>query len=281
MRLLLNTIMLEVNRWTADKALTQPLAELLPAIRAACFDALEIWQYHISRLDDDEFADLKSHLDDHALQTVAVGAYPPLHLDGGAGEVAAAELERIVARAATLGATTLKIFPGVVASAAADNAVWHRSLDRLRALAAHLGHSGMDLTLETHGNTLCDTPQSTARLRADLGDVANLGICFQPYTSQDTEQTLAFYDALAPAIRHIHLQNRTGADNACSLLADGDWYDCGQLLHRARARGFDGLLSLEFTAGLFPQEGRTFDPQTVIDNAIIDRQFVLNTWNTR
>ncbi|MCH2662621.1 TIM barrel protein [bacterium] len=151
----------------------------------------------------------------------------------------------------------------------------------MRALAARLGHCGMDLTLETHGNTLCDTPQSTARLRADLGDVANLGICFQPYTSQDTEQTLAFYDALAPAIRHIHLQNRTGADNACSLLADGDWYDCGQLLHRARARGFDGLLSLEFTAGLFPQEGRTFDPQTVIDNAIIDRQFVLNTWNAR
>ena len=112
MQLLLNTIMLEVNRWTADKALTQPLAELLPAIRAAGFDALEIWQYYISRLDDDEFADLKSRLDDHALQTVAVGAYPPLHLDGGAGEVAAAELERIVARAATLGATTLKIFPG-------------------------------------------------------------------------------------------------------------------------------------------------------------------------
>ena len=102
MQLLLNTIMLEVNRWTADKALTQPLAELLPAIRAAGFDALEIWQYYISRLDDDEFADLKSRLDDHALQTVALGA----------GEVAAAELERIVARAATLGATTLKIFPG-------------------------------------------------------------------------------------------------------------------------------------------------------------------------
>ena len=83
MQLLLNTIMLEVNRWTADKALTQPLAELLPAIRAAGFDALEIWQYHISRLDDDEFADLKSRLDDHALQTVALGAYSSrvLHSD--------------------------------------------------------------------------------------------------------------------------------------------------------------------------------------------------------
>ena len=112
--------MLEVNRWTADKLITQPLADLLPNLRSAGFDALEIWQHHISTLDDNEIADLKSRLDDHALQTVALGAYPPLHLDGGAGEVAAAELERIVARAATLGATTLKIFSGRVASAAAD-----------------------------------------------------------------------------------------------------------------------------------------------------------------
>ena len=46
--------MLEVNRWTADRAVTQPLADLLPDLQAAGFDALEIWQYHISRLDDDD-----------------------------------------------------------------------------------------------------------------------------------------------------------------------------------------------------------------------------------
>ena len=280
MRLLLNTIMLEVNRWTADKILTQPLADLLPNLQTAGFNTLEIWQYHISRLDDDAFADLKIRLDEHALQIVALSAYPLLHLDGSAGDDAAAELERIVVRAATLGATTCKIFPGRIASAVADDTVWHRSIDRLRVLAERLGHSGMDLTLETHKDTLCDTLESTTRLLTDLSDVANLGICFQPYASQNTEQVLTFYDVLAPTIRHIHLQNRTCTDNVRSLLADGDWYDCGQLLRRARARGFDGLLSLEFTAGLFPQKGQTFDPQTVIDNAIIDRQFVRNTWKT-
>ena len=78
--------MLEVNRWTADKILTQPLADLLPSLQTAGFDTLEIWQYHISRLDDGEFADLKVRLDEHALQTVALGAYPLLHLDGSAGD---------------------------------------------------------------------------------------------------------------------------------------------------------------------------------------------------
>jgi len=49
MRLLFNTIMLEINRWTKDKILTRPLSELLPALKKAEFTTLEIWQYHISR----------------------------------------------------------------------------------------------------------------------------------------------------------------------------------------------------------------------------------------
>jgi hypothetical protein len=62
-------------------------------------------------------------------------------------------------------------------------------------------------------------------------------------------------------------------------LAEGDWYDCTRLLQHAKASGFDGLLSLEFTAGLFPSAGAIFDPQTVIDNGVEDSNFVLQTWN--
>ena len=279
MRLLLNTIMLEVNRWTKDKTLTRPLAALLAPIAAAGFSELEIWQYHISRLTRDEVTALKDQLDDLELQTVALGAYPLLHLEGAEAEEEEADLDQLVDYAEILGATTFKIFPGRLASADTDKASWQRSTDRLRNLAARLAQSGMDLTLETHGNTLCDTQESTQRLLADLGTVPNLGLCFQPYTDQGTEETLALFAALGPAIRHIHLQNRSRAENACTLLAEGDWYDCTRLLQHAKASGFDGLLSLEFTAGLFPSGGAIFDPQTVIDNAVEDSNFVLQTWN--
>ncbi|MEE3259973.1 MAG: sugar phosphate isomerase/epimerase family protein [Candidatus Latescibacterota bacterium] len=279
MRLLLNTIMLEVNRWTQDKALTRPLAALLEPIKAAEFSELEIWQYHISQLHRDEIAALKGQLDDLGLQTVALGAYPLLHLEGAEAEGATADLDQLIDYAEILGVTTFKIFPGRLASADTDQASWQRSTDRLRNLAARLAQSGMDLTLETHGNTLCDTQESTQRLLADLGTVPNLGLCFQPYTDQGTEETLAFFDALGSSIRHIHLQNRSSADNTWTLLAEGDWYDCARLLQRAKTSGFDGLLSLEFTAGLFPPEGEAFDPQTVIDNAVQDSNFVLQTWN--
>ncbi len=279
MRLLFNTIMLEVNRWTKNKVLTHPLGELLPALKKANFTALEIWQYHISRLTDNELAALKDQLDAFGFQNVALGAYPLLHLEGTQGQEAAAKLERLVRYAAILGTTTFKIFPGRLASADADDSAWQRSLQRLRDLAARLADNNMDLTLETHGNTLCDTEESTNRMLTELADISNIGLCFQPYTDQDTETTLAFFSTLAPAIRHIHLQNRTMSDNACSRLADGDWYNCARLLQTAKASGFDGLLSLEFTAGLFPPEGAAFVPQIVIDNALQDAEFVRQHWS--
>jgi sugar phosphate isomerase/epimerase len=280
MRLLFNTIMLEINRWTKDKILTRPLSELLPALKKAEFTTLEIWQYHISRLTDNELTALKDQLDALEFASVALGAYPILHLEGTQGQEAAAQLERLVGYAAILGTTTFKIFPGRLASADADDSAWQRSLQRLRDLAARLADNNMELTLETHGNTLCDTEASINRMLAELSDISNLGLCFQPYTDQDTEATLAFFSTLAPAIRHIHLQNRTMSDNTCSRLADGDWYECARLLQVAKTSGFDGLLSLEFTAGLFPPEGAVFDPQTVIDNALQDAEFVRQHWST-
>jgi sugar phosphate isomerase/epimerase len=276
MRLLFNTIMLEVNRWTSDKVLTRPLADLLPLLKKANFSALEIWQYHISRMTDDELSTLKDQLQALEFHTVALGAYPALHL-----QEADADLERLVGFSDRLGATTFKIFPGRLASADTNAETWRRSLQHLRHLAERLADRGMDLTLETHGNTLCDTQANTQRLLDEIGEINNLGLCFQPYTSHGTGETLNFFAALGSAVRHIHLQNRSMVDNDCTRLADGDWYDCTRLLQAAKASGFAGLLSLEFTAGLFPIDGQIFDPQTVIDNAVQDADFVMQIWNEK
>ena len=276
MRLLFNTIMLEVNRWTPDKVLTRPLADLLPLLKKANFSALEIWQYHISRMTDDELSNLKDQLQALEFHTVALGAYPSLHF-----QEADANLERLVGFSDRLGATTFKIFPGRLASADTNAETWGRSLQHLRELAERLADRGMDLTLETHGNTLCDTQASTQRLLDEIGEIDNLGLCFQPYTSHGTGETLSFFAALGSAVRHIHLQNRSMVNNDCTRLADGDWYDCTRLLQAAKASGFAGLLSLEFTAGLFPLEGQIFDPQTVIDNAVQDADFVMQTWSEK
>ena len=136
----------------------------------------------------------------------------------------------------------------------------------------------MTLTLETHGNTLCDTQESTLRLLTDLGDVENIGICFQPYTHQDTDAAIKFYDVLAPYIRHVHLQNRLSASNARCLLEAGDWLDYTRLLPHVKDSGYDGPLSLEFTADMPTPESADFDIDGALANAAQDRDFVCQIW---
>ena len=43
---------------------------------------------------------------------------------------------------------------------------------------------------------------------------------------------------------------------------------------------FDGLMCLEFTAGITPAEGESFDVAAVIANATRDRQYVDCIWES-
>ncbi|MFH1569593.1 MAG: TIM barrel protein [Gemmatimonadota bacterium] len=279
MRLLFNTIMLEPNRWSADRTLTWPLAELLAPIRRTGFEELEIWQFHISSLAPAQVAELASRLAGAGLGAAALGAYPVLHPEGVEWDAMRDQLERLVEYGARLGIDALKIFPGRVASAEADAGTWARSVARLRWLAGLASQAGALLTMETHGRTLCDTLESTHRLLGELADLDGVGLCYQPYTEDDTDAAMAAFEALRCRVLHLHLQNRSQRDRATALLADGDWIDYRRFLPHVRARGFDGLACLEFTAGITPPDGEAYDPQRVLDNAARDRAFVLETWS--
>jgi len=276
--LLLNTIMLEPNRWTADKKLSWPLIDLLKPVQLAGFRQLEIWQYHISNLTDEQVEAVQARMQALEMQVVAVGAYPQFHHQDSAAETFAAELQRTVEVSATLGANVFKIFPGRVASADAEDTVRELTLQRLRRLASDVGEHGMILTLETHGGTLCDNRAATDRLLEDLADVENLAICFQPYVEDDTQATIDFYDSIAHRVHHLHLQNRLSAKRQTVCLADGDWVDYRRLLPHVRDSGFDGIVCLEFTAGITPAEGETFALEDVIGHAVTDRGFVHQVW---
>ncbi len=275
MQLLLNTIMLEPNRWTADHALTRPLADLLDPMAAAGFRELEVWGYHLDRLSEAEVEHLAESLQVRGMRAVGVGAYPSFHREGAEDDEQRGALDQLLAAVVRLGASVFKIFPGRVASADADDAVWRRSVEGMRRLAARTGEAGLLLTLETHGGTLCDTLDGTRRLLDQLPE-DGVGICFQPYVEHDTAAAIAAFDALGPRVRHLHLQNR-GPDGA-ALLEEGDWTDYRRFLPHVRRSGFDGLLCLEFTAGITPAEGEAFHLDGVLANAARDRAFVEELW---
>lgn len=277
MDLLLNTIMLEPNRWTGDRVLSQPLVDLLEPIAGAGFKDLELWGFHVDQLAADEVARLAQALGSRSMRVLCVGAYPAFHHDGSQDDAEAARLEHLVATSVALGATIFKIFPGRVASAGADGALRKRTIERLRALADRVGAEGMTLTLETHSGTLCDTLESTLRLLGELADRSNVGICFQPYSDDDTSAAITAFDAVGDHVKHLHVQNRD-ASNTMTLLAEGDWTDYRRFLPHVKAAGFDGALCIEFTAGIVPAEGETFNATTVLENAILDRCFIQGLW---
>ena len=168
MQLLLNTIMLEPNRWTGDRSLTCPLTDLLKPVAEAGFRDLEIWQYHVSRLDRGELDTLMTAMDEVGLRCAALGAYPSLHVTGSEWEEMDAELGKLVDFGGVLGIEAFKIFPGSLGSEKADGVQRSLTVERIRILAERLAERGVALTMETHGNTLCDTLDSTLRL---LGEV--------------------------------------------------------------------------------------------------------------
>lgn len=277
MQLLLNTIMLEPNRWTADHALSRPLAALLDPMAAAGFGDLEVWGYHLDRLSGAEVEYLAGALQVRGMRAVGVGAYPAFHLEGGEAEEQRRGLDRLLGAAVRLGSSVLKIFPGRVASADADETVWRRSVEGMRRLAGRTAEAGMLLTLETHGGTLCDSLDGTRRLLDQLPE-DGVGICFQPYAEHDTAAAIAVFDALGPRVRHLHLQNRK--DGTAALLEEGDWTDYRRYLPHVRRSGFDGPMCLEFTAGITPAEGEAFDLDGVLANAARDRACVEDLWRT-
>ncbi|WP_420454340.1 sugar phosphate isomerase/epimerase family protein [Rubrivirga sp.] len=268
-QLLLNTIALDPNRWTADKQPDTELSAVLPAVVAAGFRALEVWQYHLSTLDAAGLDALVTAARDLGVEAPIVGVYPALHLEGEARERQWSELVLTAQRAQRLGTRAVKMFAGRLGSDAASDLEVERSVAFARDLEGWLADRGMALIAEAHPDTLCDSVPATRRfLEAVGGDV---GVCYQPYDFVSTARTLADYRALRARVVHVHLQGRR--NDAMSLLEDAD-IDYAAFLGALAADGFEGALSIEFVEGCVVPDPSAFRLEVVLANAQRDRAFL-------
>ncbi len=280
MQFLFNTIMLEINRWTEHHTITKHLIDLLPNLYKANFKKLEIWQYHLSSISLNRIKQLKDKMDSFNITAPVVGVYTILHADGQEAKKMDSLINHMVDAATILNANIIKILPGNIASSKLDIQTRKLSVERIKKIAYKIAEKGMQLSLETHPNTLCDTKHSTLTLMYELKDCKNIGICYQPYDEETTNEAIKTFTEMLPFIIHIHLQNLPYANaETTTFLEKGKWIDYTRLLPHIKNSGYDKIFSLEFTEGIFPPEGEIFDPQTVIDNAVIDREFFCKFFN--
>lgn len=269
--LLLNTIALDPNRWTADKIPHYALADLLPAVAEAGFPDVEIWHYHLTHPSEAGVAALDERMQHLGLRAPVVGAYPVLHLEGEALYRERAAMHALMDRAHRLGARVVKCFAGRLGSDAVDEPAYARSVRFTRELAAYAGSLGLTLTAETHPDTLCDSVAACRRF-LEAVEASNLHLCFQPFDFTDTAQAGADYEALRKHVIHVHLQGR--ANDRITLLEEAD-IDYRPVLQALADGGFDGYLCIEFVKGCVVDRPDAFDLDLVLANARRDRDFVL------
>jgi sugar phosphate isomerase/epimerase len=269
-RTLLNSIALEPNRWTAEKKPYYRLLDLLEPIADAGFRGIEVWQYHVSRLDQQELEAVRSRIDELGLDLPVLGIYPDLHLGDDAGEAALAEAIRLLDVGVFLGVNTVKMFVGTKASSELTDIEEANTYASLEMLVDAAEDRDLLLAGETHANTLFDSVESVAQAMSVI-DSEELEICFQPFDSSSTEQAIADYSSLAEHVIHIHLQGRK--DGSISLLEEAD-IDYERLLETFEINGFAGYLSIEFVKDCVVDQPQDLDLDRVLANAVSDRQFV-------
>lgn len=274
MRLALNTIALEPNRWGSDKSLARPFEEVLARVAEAGYGACEVWQYHLSNRPAEEVPRLAAEARKRGVEVLAVGAYPLLHLEGREREAQWETTVRLFHVCEAFEVGILKLFAGRVASEKITPEERERSIGFLRDLLDRAEDADLVVTAETHANTLADSADACLALVDEMAS-DRLKLCFQPYDMLDTERTLRDYDRLKDHVAHVHLQARDA--NGFCLMRESP-FDFRAFLGAVRAGGFDGLLSVEFVKDCVPAEGESFSDEAVVAAADQDRLFVLENW---
>lgn len=274
MRAILGTIALEPNRWTAFKEPATDLIGLLPRIRDAGFDQLEVWQYHVSLRPLVAVRALKAKAEEAGIGFPYIGAYPCFVAAGPE----AREQERIQAdlldKAEILGTRCLKIMLGTGLRGS------QASAEQLRLTAERFGRwyrdargRGISMAVELHGGTLFDPVEIGERFMQDHPEF-DFTICFQPYDFFNTEQALRLADRFAGRISHLHLQAPQPREKGrqYDLLEEGA-LDYRRLLPHVLHRNPGATMTLEFVKDCI-QAGPLFDAGKVLANARRDADFV-------
>lgn len=137
---------------------------------------------------------------DAGLQALAYGSYYRTPV----GSEECPRFEDVLASAVELGAPSIRIWPGQSGSAdlsEADRAAVTADVHRVAGLAEA---EGKVVTLEYHGGTLTDTPESAARLMLEASHPA-LRTLWQPPNGMPTSDCLASLELVLPLLDNVHV----------------------------------------------------------------------------
>jgi sugar phosphate isomerase/epimerase len=273
--IVLNSIALDPNRWTPEKIAYYKFDQLLKPIAEAGFHFVEIWGYHILRENEDTITYFQEITDSLGLHYPIIGMYPKLHLIGNERQQELDQVKKIFNDANILGTRIVKIFAGNLSSEMITSAEYERSVEFMSEMTNLAKSFGLLIVGETHQKTLFDTIESSNKLLNDV-NATNFKICFQPYDSSNTDQTLHDYEVLSDKVIHVHYQGRKA--KKLDLLENSD-IDYDALTKTLVESGFGGHISIEFVKDCVVKKSDDFDLPLVLTNAQRDRDYIVRIGN--
>ena len=274
MRAILGTIALEPNRWSRFKDPKMDLLDLLPLIKDAGFDKVEVWQWHATTRSLNAVRAIKEKGDEVGITFPYIGVYPAFVFDGADGR----EQERVQAdvldKAEILGTQALKVMLGTFLKGGDATPEQVRlTAERFGAWYRTAKARGIGMCVELHGGTMFDPVECGIAFMEQHPEL-DFTICYQPYDFQDTEKALALADRFAGRITHIHLQAPQTPERGgmYELLEEGTLDYTRLLPHILRANP-GATMTLEFIKDCI-QHDRPFDVAPILANARKDGEFV-------
>ncbi|MFO7535462.1 MAG: TIM barrel protein [Kiritimatiellia bacterium] len=274
MRVILGTIALEPNRWTGKRNPRFSLLELLPLVKEAGFDKLEVWQWHVSGGYVRDMREARTRADDLGVTFPYIGVYPSFVLEGPEGREEERLRADILDKAEILGTSALKIMLGSGLKGSAATA------DQVALTAERFGNwyraaraRDISLAAELHSNTLFDPVECGIAFMNQFPEL-DFSICYQPYDFADTANALALADRFAGRISHMHLlAPRPKEEGGRYALLEEARLDYRTLIPHILRRNPTATMTLEFVKECV-QDNPSFDLQPVLANARLDALFV-------
>ena len=269
MRIVLNTICLEPNRWTPHKTPHVPLLDLLKPIAQAGFTYIDIWSPHVENLAPDALRQVAQRCKDLNLTVTRLSTY----LTGDCLKPTAPPIEQAAARlcqiARDFGANSMRIFFGNKDFKDFTEDLWQTSLHHVQTLREEAQKAGITIAAETHPGSACNCLEGCQEVLRRTQE--KMSLIYQ-FMSNDASTNAEHVRTLSPHIHAIHLQDRD-ENNAFTRLGQGViGYD--QILATAQACGIDCDLVIEFVEGCKVPNPNAFDLHAVLQTAIADRQYV-------
>jgi sugar phosphate isomerase/epimerase len=268
---MLNSIALEPGRWGGDRQPHYTLEDLMKPTRDAGFEAMEIWQFHLTRREMADVPKIKEAGESLDLSFPVVGAYPVFHLEGEEAEEQHRVRMDLLEKAKILDTKLIKMMLGQVKGQEADDEIRNRTASELKRWQDEAKKAGIGLAAELHGGTMFHPEEEGTRFLNDHPEL-DLGICYQPYDFNDNDEAHALAERFAGRIVHVHLQGRKAEEKGFALLEESA-IDYSTLIPKLAKENPGVTFGIEFVKDCtMPAE--EFDIPRIADNARRDREFV-------